>query len=363
MRDKLIVNDVHLGVERVAGTTPASQALLEAHLQLRFRGLIMEHLDKDLVIAGDLFDAFEVALRSVIACHSTLAEWLAASDGTLTLSPGNHDIGKRSDRPSSFALLAHVLQSQFGGRVKVVNAHALPLLCGSTPVYVEPHMMNQTEFDAELEFLCDPGLPAGFVILHANCMSPFAEHSDHSLNVDEDTLAKLSRRHRVLFAHEHQRRTFDLGYKPIIVMGNQWPSSIADCLSHGEAQKHGVKFAHVIRTDGEIELLPTWRRDGSFLQVEWDQLGANDLIGLDFIRVTGTVSAEQAADVIGTVARFRQQSMAFVVANAVKVGSIEGAEKMTELNVQSIKKFDVMKALLDQLDPDEQAEIKSLMEE
>jgi hypothetical protein len=360
MRDKLIINDIHLGVERMAGTTPASQLALQQYLATSMHSFIMQHTDKDLIIGGDLFDAFEVSLRTLIVAYTSIAHWLNESSGIVYLQDGNHDVGKRNDRPSSFSALGEILQRQFPGRV--VRVREIITIIGDfpMPIYLVPHCMNQTLFDLEVDKLQDA--PGGFVLFHANCMSPFAEHSDHSLNVAKDTLVNLARHHIVLFAHEHQARTIDvqLGAYRVRVLGNQWPSSIADCLANGDAQKDGYKYAHVLHPDGNVEKIQTWHSDHAFLQCDWQDLSTAEAA---FIRVTGTVRPEQAADAVNAVARFRQQSQAFVVANDIKVAASDAEAKITELNVQSIRSFDVMAALLEQLEPAEREELKKIMEE
>lgn len=357
MRDTLLVSDIHLGVQRMAGTTPMTQIALEQYLQDALRNFLMAHTDKDLIIAGDLFDEFLVNNHAVLQAYRTLAVWLDAGESDLYLVPGNHDIGKRSDRPSSFQFLCQILVSQYPDRVQIVwdRMYTIP---GITPIHMIPHCMNQDLFDIELENAreADPG----YLLLHANCASPFAEHSDHSLNVSDEWLAKLSRKHTVCFAHEHQKRVYNAGHKDIHVLGNQWPSSIADCLAHGEAQKNGKKFAHVIRADGTLEPIPTWERNGSFVQADWQAL--TDVTG-DFVRITGTATAAQSADVASAVTRFRSKSDAFVVVNSVRIEGIEGMEQITEMNLQAVKSFDVYQALLEVLSPAEQAVINDIMGE
>lgn len=352
MNSILIINDVHLGVERVAGTTPASQLALEAYLQNSMRDLIMQHTDCDLLIDGDLFDEFCVPFVSIVTCHATLSGWLAAGAGTLYLKAGNHDIGKRTDRPSAFSFLGRILQAQYPARVVVVDRHVHRVDAG-VPLYLVPHCMNQPLFDEELGKVLQA--PPGVVTLHANCMNHFAEHSDHSLNVSEAVLDKLSRRHLVLFSHEHPHRRVNLGGHDIIVMGNQWPSSISDCM--GKAQG-GVKYAHILCGD-MIEPIETWNARESFCEVDWHELAD---AGGQFIRVTGRVQANEAATVIERIARYRRNSTAFVIANAVKVPTASGRDVAQE-SLAALKAFDVEAMLLSMLDEPQRQALLNLPEE
>lgn len=356
----LVVNDVHIGVNRQAGTTPASQQALRTYVRDSFGDLIFKHLDKDLIIAGDLFDGFTVEIQEILETVFTLSGWLRDSEGRLILIPGNHDIGKRNDKMSSFGFLCSLLTKLRPGRVIVPNGCLTDL---GDNIYAIPHCMNQDLFNIELEKALH--VPDGILILHANVDNGFAERSDHSLNVDSEWLTKLSRRHMLLFAHEHQGRTITYGGNAIKVLGNQWPSSVADCLSHGEAQKSGRKYAHIVHTDEilngdkfSLEPIETWWRDGDFEEMDWLELRET---GARFIRITGEASSEQAADVINTIARYRQNSDAFVITNGVSIAGVQGMEDLTEIAVSQVRAVNVLEALLEHLTPEEGVVVKELL--
>lgn len=361
MKPLLILNDVHIGVKREAGTTPASQCAVQAYIRTEFELTLQRYLDHDLLIAGDLFDGFFIDPAEMLKTYYILADWLKQSGNTLLLMAGNHDIGKRNDRLSSFDLLASFLVARFESQVKVIKDE---LYTHAGNIHVIPHCMNQDLFDLELQKARD--LPDGVVVLHANIDNGFTENSDHSLNVEATWLSRLTKKHVLMFAHEHQNRIlrFD-GGKSVFAMGNQWPSSISDCLAHGEAQKDGTKYAHVIRESfedpGEYEFLrtPTWKREGDFEQQDWTDLQASPA---HFIRVTGSASAEQAAEVINAVAKFRQQSDAFVITNAVVINGVAGMDELAELTFEQVKAVNVLDALLEMLTAEEGAVIKQLLE-
>lgn len=355
MKPLLVINDVHLGVQRVAGTTPASQSEVRKYLELSMFELTHSHLDKDLCILGDLFDGFTIDYPTLLEAYHNLSSWLNRSEGDLLLVAGNHDIGKRDDRLSSFDVLAELLVSRFSrDRVKVIRDGLYS--CGN--VHIIPHCMNQDLFNLELEKARN--VDSGFLLLHANVDNGFAEESDHSLNVDGEWLARLSKKHQLLFAHEHQHRTLKVegGKFAVTVLGNQWPSSVSDCLAHGEAQKDGRKFAHVIHSNGSIEPIETWRRDGDFEQIDWEHLTE---CPARFIRIIGEATAEQAADVVNAVSKYRQRSNAYVVSNGVKIGGAEGMDELAEMTFEKVTSFDVLGALLEQLEPKEQKVVKELL--
>ena len=62
----IIINDIHLGTQRQAGTTPATQVALKQYLQDEFRMLVERAAGQLLVINGDLFDGLSVDPGEVI---------------------------------------------------------------------------------------------------------------------------------------------------------------------------------------------------------------------------------------------------------------------------------------------------------
>lgn len=354
----LIINDVHIGAVRKGGTTPETQALIRASLQDSLRTFLAWQEDNHLVINGDLFDAFTVEPAEVVKVYETLADWLNRwATRRLTLIQGNHDCNPRGDKLSSFHLLCHFLVSRFGEEaVKVIDKGLTPI---NERVWAIPHMPNQDLFDMEIDKainLNDAGAMGIHLLLHANYCSTFAEHSDHSLNVSADQVKALAAAGwHLIFGHEHQGR--DLPHATIA--GNQWPSSIADCLAHGSAQKDGTK--HALRvTQAGLEKITTWDAIGDYVEMDWREL---DIEATQrFIRVTGDASAAEAEAAMSAIARFRQKSKALVIGNAVKVEGVSVDMEGFEGSVQeAIKSFDVLSALLDELTEREAEVVKGLM--
>lgn len=363
----LILNDLHIGTDRSAGTTMASAAALKTFLNDSLRDTLVAHPDKDVLVLGDLFDKFSEDEETIRATFATFHSWLLYTNNELHLVQGNHDVSAKADKLSSFHLLCAILKAACPGQVHIYRDRLAQVREG---LYVIGHCMNQDLFDLELEKATE--LRNVTLMLHANIMNPFAEQADHSLNVNEAMARRLAERNRLVFAHEHQRRciTFrEEGFKQtdkfdaeadVIVLGNQFPSSIADCLPHGKAQQDGKKFAHVF-DGGALAQIQTWTNQGNFIQVAWTDLAE---IGEErFIRVTGNVSQEQAAAVVTAIAKYRSKSNAFVITNGVKIEGFENVDELEGVSLESIKQFDVLSALLEVLEPKEREVVQKLMAE
>lgn len=241
MQTLYIINDVHLGVKRISGTTPLTQSQVSQYIQDEFDGYLKTHNDGNLLIDGDLFDSFEVAPQWVLACYFSLCNWLTRNpDFTLLLSAGNHDLHKNSGKLASFDLLAQLLTDRFEN--VIVIKEPFKTNDDGTNLYVVPHLPNQDLFNLALDEALnwDPG----YLFLHANFDNNFAEEADHSLNVSMDQAKKLAKKHFVVFAHEHQYRE---PIDNVLIMGNNYPTSISDCLGNEQ------KFAWRIEDDGTSE--------------------------------------------------------------------------------------------------------------
>lgn len=306
------------------------------------------------LIAGDLFDGFAVSERDLLETYGILVRYLT-SGKSLILQAGNHDWQPRAEAVSSFQLLATILTAQFPEQVAVVNIDQALLVHG---VMVVAHHSNQTKFNETIDSLLRT-LENTPVVFHANLDNNFVVDSDHSLNVSrEQATALLERNCRPIFAHEHQHRELKLRQmiNPTIndvdscyVLGNQWPTSISDCLNNDE------KYAHTL--SGQM-LLPftTWSRDDNeagYCEVEWKHLDrVEDVLLTGFVRVVGSATAAEASEAISAIASFRQRSKAFIVSNAVKVDGIAPKEEM-EATADEVKRFDVIEFIRSQLEPDQ----------
>ena len=348
----LILNDLHIGASRKAGTTPASQAALTEHVHQHFEALVNATDEDHIVINGDLFDGFEVPGTDLIRTFNVLDRWFmkARQAQHLTLIAGNHDYNPRGDKVSSFHLLAHFLKVRRGMSVDVID-HTRGFSRVADRVWAIPHVANQDLFDIELHRALDAVGDGDFLLLHANYDNNFAVESDHSLNVSKEAADLLiSAGWTLIFGHEHQPRV----YTGIVIPGNQIPTSVADCL--------GCKGKHYLTLSGKETQFKEWlnlEEDKVFTRVDWRNLDTDP--GYQFIRVEGTATAEEAAEVVDAVARFRAKSEAYVVTNAVKVEGVAAFDELAEMSLEQITAFNVLDALLEELSEEEGKVVKELL--
>ena len=352
----LILNDIHLGFSRAAGTTPNSREKLRTYLFESLRQCLAETAEKRLLVNGDLFDGFEIAPRDWVEAYQILADWLLNRGDFLTLVAGNHDHSPKGSKVSSFEMLAEVLSKQFGPRVQVVGidqwAQVVP------GVIALAHCSNQDLFNLKLEEIeknlldLDNDGDTVHVLVHANYDNNFAVESDHSLNIDREMARRLTAAGcKLVFAHVHQARTTLAG--KVVILGNQWPTSVADCLGNDR------KFAHVLR-DGTLTPVETWAAAGvvgSFKEIDWRDLQESNA---DFVRVVGQASSNEASDVINAISSFRQKSECMVITNAVQIDGVAEAEALPA-TFEAVKKFDVLDFMSKHLDPDEMSVVRELM--
>ena len=329
----IVIHDLHLGVQRSAGTTPASASALTAWMQEQFEK-ILGRTDEDLVILGDLFDTYQVPLRTVLATYTSLSDWLRKGHN-LCLIPGNHDLSTDSSKLSSFQFLSQLLLDH--PNVKYISGGGYV----TEDVYAISHVPNQDLFDMELAKVPK----CKYLLLHCNYDNDFAKESDHSLNISEEQCGKLPVEF-VFFAHEHYYREELRGR--VFIAGNQFPSSVSDCLHKDD------KF--MTRLGDRPERIMTWDKAG-YAEIDWRNPAESDAM---FIRFVGHCKAEEAADMANVIAAYRKSSEAFVITNAVRVGDdTEGAELELK-SLEEISKFSVMAALKDYLSEDDMKILESL---
>lgn len=348
----LVINDLHFGVQRTGGTTLQSQQDLRGYLRKSIHNLIENELGH-VTVNGDLFDGFNVDVVEVVAVYELFADWLH-DVGTrhLNLVQGNHDWNPRGDKLSSFHLLTHFLQARFGDRVSLFDkgyAHIARNVC------CIPHMPNQELFNLEVEkAIAEGGQGDGILLLHCNYKNGFAENSDHSLNLGDDQIGALIKGGwKLVLGHEHVG--YELRGGRVTVVGNQFPSSVIDCL--GNFKKHALRISDV----GEMSYVKTWDAKDSFTRVEWTALQDVPSDAFQFIRVEGEATAAQAAEAVSAISKLRQRSSAFVITNAVKVEGVAAAEEMAADSIENIKAFDVVGAIMEQLTEKEQEVVRSLL--
>ena len=327
-----IINDTHLGVTRTAGTTNTSATKLQSWMLRQFDSLLNQCQDSHLLINGDLFDKFEVDKGIEFCVYARLLVWLKENPRqVLFLSAGNHDLSKDSSRRSSFINLCKYLSiSGCQDRVRIMEEGVNLITDG---VAVIPHVPNQALLEANLEAALQiEGLHTLF--LHCNFDNHFAAQTDHSLNLSAERAQQFAERGiQLILGHEHHGR--HLGNVRII--GNQIPSSIADCLDPNKVKQYAVLEGR------ELTLHDFMPVEDVFAEVDWQ---TDTLPDKQFIRVTGEATYEQASEVVQRIAEWRKSSDAFVITNAVKVGSLDTQTALPDVHSAS---FDVWKMLLEKL--------------
>lgn len=338
MTKLFIINDLHLGVTRSAGTTRESAAALSQWMLDQFQRLLDLAGGHDLLINGDLFDKCEVSREIEFKVLDMLSTWMVNNDANaLILSAGNHDENRADHLPSSFRNLCRYLERFHEDQVFVVtDAPAyLPHSGGRRDACCVPHMPNQTLFDDALGSVLQDSRRPDVCFVHCNYDNFFAVQADHSLNISPEMAAKFGERGiQLVFAHEHNAR--DLGNVKII--GNQIPSSIADCLDPNPAKQYAT-----LDQDGRLETHDFIRVADVYAEVDWR---SDELPDRKFIRISGEAEYEEAAAVVQKVAEWRRSSDAFVIANAVKIGTLS-----TEINTSDVQAegFDVWQELMKHL--------------
>lgn len=357
----LVLNDLHLGVRRTAGTTAETSYNLRRHLQERYGDFLhLANQSNEVIINGDFFDTFNVPLEDVLEAFFTTAEWLQYGEKRhIYLLPGNHDLSKNSSEVGSFQLMAQLLAAHCPGQVTYLQGSGW--LDEARGVYAVSHVINQAEFDEAIA-----GVPeqAKVVLLHCNYDSPFAEHSDHSLNLSRGQAKDIvGNGTTIIIAHEHHPRE-SFGGK-VLITGNQTPSSIADCVTP-DGKMHN-KRAAVIDDAGVVSTVQTWQPidDDGFTDVKWTEI-ANLQPELaqfkGFIRITGDAEPEESAGALRAVSQLRQQSKAFVVANAIKVRQSDGVGDLAA-SVEDVRSVNIVEMLLETLSDEQAAVVRRVLKE
>ena len=324
----IVVNDLHIGAMRSAGTTVSSAAALRK-FQLDVFSTMLSSINEELVVLGDLFDTYNVAASDILQTYQLLTRWLGKGH-RLALVPGNHDLSKDSSKMSSFEFMSQLLLRQpntqyikGGGWVNEAEG-----------VYAISHVVNQDLLDMELAKAPE----CRYLLLHANYHNGFAVNSDHSLNVSQEQ-AEGAKCQNLVFAHEHYHRIALRG--KVFICGNQVPSSVSDCLD----RQHKA----MTRLGTEISQLVTWDCS-NYAELDWRNPEPSKA---QFIRFIGQASSAEAADMADTIAKYRRTSEAFVVANAVRVGEDAEGNEIALDSLEAISRFSVMEALRDHLTPEE----------
>lgn len=349
----LILNDIHIGFSRVNGTTPATQEALRTYLLAQLTETLTTTTETHVCVNGDLFDSFEVTNRDLIAAYAAFSTYLWKSENKLTLVAGNHDHSAKGEKVSAFQVLCRVLKDHYLDQIQLVMVDSWGEI--ESGVWAIAHYSSQDLFTKGMEELLGAISPGADILIHANYDNNFVTSSDHSLNVSSDMAKRFADAGATLyFAHEHQAREALAGQ--VVVFGNQWPTSIIDCLGND------TKYCHILK-QGTLTRVKTWTRldpGHGYAEIDWRTLDQGDAQG--FIRVVGEAKAAEASDVINAIAKFRQKSTAFVITNNVKVEGMVEAEALPA-SFEAAKRFDVTEYIRKHLTVDEMKQVEELMGE
>ena len=249
-----IINDLHLGVKRTGGTTPASAAMLNEWAFEQYRKLLQQavkHGAERIIVNGDLTDRYDIDLVDALKLFEITGTFMSDHINVQVIwALGNHDLSKDSSKLGTVQFIGSLL-SGIHSRFFLVSRSEY---WSQPDTLIIPHLVNQDEFDTAVEAATKSG--PRYLLLHCNYDNPFAGAADHSLNLSREQARRLKKAGvTTILGHEHQGRK-DLG-DTLVVVGNQFPTSVADCLSHGDAQKDGKKYMLMIDDEGRVEHIET----------------------------------------------------------------------------------------------------------
>lgn len=337
-----VINDLHIGAIRAGGTTPATSAKLRQETLAGFRGLLTRCEDGDLLINGDLFDTMNIPYSDLWAAVELCSFWLGKNPhNEMYAARGNHDVPRNTSFMSSFDLFCKIMETMHPDRFYSVTE---PKHLKTHNAYVIPHMPNQDLFNEALKAV--PKCKRLFV--HANYDNNFAVESDHSLNVSP-AQAEAVPVEQIIFGHEHQRKTALAG--KVVVVGNQIPTSVADCL--------GNDAKYLLKITDKLEHIPCWTAEGDFARPDWRDFST--VGNARFVRVEGKAEKSEAAEAVSAISKLRSTSQALVITNAVEVEGV-ALESEILMTLTSLKAFDILGALLEIVGDEDGQIVKQLME-
>ena len=326
-----IINDLHANPSRVGGTTQESRNALQWYVIEEIGKVLSKcHLSDTLVLMGDIFNGKHAELWVIYQVSQKLRAYAEHNPDTdIYLVRGNHD-SKSTSKEDMCALEFLFLLCE--DIVSLVFTDPLTIYDEDKSFLIIPHMFDQAEFDLAIKKEIDSANRHGFVLVHCNIDNTFAVGADHSLNLDKNQIKDLQKRGvHVIAAHEHQQRK---PFPNVTVIGNQFPTSVADCL--GNKTKSFIQILH-----GVISRVETWEAKGNFADAWIDDV--LDLNGA-FIRFKGEMEPGEYSKAIQEIAEFRKKTSAFVVANAIKV-----IRKETEIAEAEVTKVNVINMMLEVL--------------
>lgn len=334
--DLTIIGDIHLGVERVSHTTPAGRERLRQKIFDRATDIV-RRAEGYVVQAGDLFD--KVRNSDVTLYQGTVL--VPKLDAVLA---GNHDVFNRSEALSTLQMVDQVVNafskgSAEGGRTEWSPETREPWIAfpyydgepiaevfytwdnshvdlGSLIVFGVPYQPTQAAFLKALQDAVDVGKddrPACQVlVLHCNYDLTFAKDDPLTNNLSPEKAEELLEVFDYIFCgHEHNPRVLHNGR--LIMTGSIMPLSFAEMTD---------KFIWHVE-NGEITRELIWSVDQHYRC--FGAAEAPDVLdeALEFIKITGTVSASEYADLLRKVQAWWQESPNLLAVNISEV-QVEG---------------------------------------
>ena len=316
-KEYAVICDPHGGLKRQAGTTPRSMVEYSSQQNSLLQGILSACEAQEVILLGDIFNEALVSYETIVAT----AEALRSFSGRKWLVKGNHDQGGNQEKLTAFDLLGYMLAGD--NTVMVTEAAEI-----EPDFWIVPHLPNQAQFDEAIA-----ALPDGSTLLaHCNYDNGFALEKDHSLNLSRE---QASRFDHVILGHEHAKRDLP----GVDILGAIYPCNIGEC---GTAKG----FHYWDGPGHDVEFQQTWSVE-DYAELNWRELlGSQNQA--KFIRITGEATAEEAAQVIDEVSKFRASSGAFFVSNSVKVGTLELGE-LEDFEDGKLTGFDALGALKEML--------------
>ena len=306
-------SDSHLGVNRVAHTTPQSRLMLR-EVAYQQAMSVLEGKDVVNLHLGDLFDKFSNN-------EETIRQGAEVCRKCAFVMSGNHDMSNRETAKGSFELL-HSL----GGFNTVTGTLVTPLTDNATIMF-EPHCLLQEELTNRLKWIIERGglnISGGtrFLLLHCNYDSKFPQ-KDSTLVLERDMAEKLLEVFDyILIGHEHNSRTdFD---GRVVCVGNVFPTSFSD-----------ISDKYVWEWDGlELRKVLVWNEQLRYKQIEWEVLLSNlsgfideraiyELSDVQFIKITGTAPATKMPEISKAINKLWE-----LVPSALMIGNFVQAEEL-----------------------------------
>lgn len=330
-----IIADPHGGLKRQAGTTPRSMSEYSLQQNSLLKGILASCEAQEVILLGDIFDRDIVDYETILYT----AEALRCFPGKKYLVKGNHDQGGNQEKLTAFDLLGYMLTDDNTIMVKEPTRI-------DVGAWIVPHLHNQGAFDEAMERLAESN--ASVLLAHANYDNGFALEKDHSLNLSRE---QASRFDHVILGHEHAKRDLP----GVDILGALFPCNIGEC---------GVaKGFHYWDGPGhDVEFQPLWFPAEGYAELDWRELLEPVGAQASFVRIVGSANAEEAAQVVDEVARFRAASQAYFVSNSVKVGTIELGE-LEDFEDGKLAGFDALGALREMLPQKFHERMSKLLEE